>query len=254
MPVLADREEARATVDILSLVDDATFTAVKGQGQEFTDTFHKAWANAMLTAAHDTHYGESERLLALATAIDAETQLRADKSAPSDMTDEARKQVTAALSKDSQRATRHDIVNAARLVYSALGDQDALYDLLVAEAPKSNAAYYYMPTIASIEERRGHSAEALKWLKRAYESTAAPGARAKYGARYVSGLTRLAPDDLATIRLVSMEVAQAINERDARTTKTPERADHLTEPLTKWATTPSRKAVVADVEKRLASA
>ena len=76
-----------------SLVDDATFAAVKGQGQPFADTFHKAWTNAMLSAAHDTHYGESERLLALATALDAEMQLRADKAAPADMADEARKQV-----------------------------------------------------------------------------------------------------------------------------------------------------------------
>ena len=93
------------------------------------------------------------------------------------------------------------------------------------------------------------SATGVAWVVKAK----APGARAKYGARYVAGLTRLAPDDLATIRVVSMEVAQALNERDARTTKASDRADHLPDPLTKWATTPPRKAVVADVEKRLTS-
>lgn len=255
MPILADREQARAVIDILSLVDSVMYVAVKDQGPKFADAFHKAWASAMLTAAHDAHYGESERLLAMATAIDAETQMRKDQKAPDDMADEARKLVKAALSKDSHRATRHDIVNAARLIYSGLDDDDALYDLLVSEAPKSKTSYYYMGTIAAIAEHRGDKDEALGWLKRAYESSAqAPGARAKYGSRYVAGLTRLSPDDVDTIRRVSLEVAQAMNERDARVTKTADRAHYLTDTLTKWATTPSRKAVVADVEKRLTSA
>ena len=125
----------------------------------------------------------------------------------------------------------------------------------MSEAPKCKTSYYYMGTIASIAEKRGDKDEALGWLKRAYESSAqAPGARAKYGSRYVAGLTRLAPDDLDTIRRVSLEVAQSMNERDARVTKNPERAHYLTDPLSKWATTPSRKAVVTDVEKRMSSA
>jgi thiol-disulfide isomerase/thioredoxin len=255
-PILGDRAQAQAVIDILSLVDDAMFTAVKGQGASFADGFHRAWSSAMLNAAHDTHYGESERLLAMATAVDGETQLRADGKAPADMAGEARKLVQSALSKDAQQGTRHDVVNAARIVYSALDDEDALYDMLVNEAPKSDESYYYMSTIARIAEKRGNKDEALGWLKRAYEAVAplAPGARANYGSRYVAGLTRLTPNDLDTIRRVSLDVAQAINERDARTAKAPDRADHLTEPLTKWATTPPRKAVVADVEKRLASA
>jgi protein disulfide-isomerase len=182
--------------------------------------------------------------------------MRADKKAPDDMAAEARGLVTAALSKDSQQGTRHDVVNAARLVYSVLDDQDALYDMLVSEAPKSKTSYYYMGTIASIAEKRGNKDEALTWLKRAYEATSAQaaGARAKYGSRYVSGLTRIKPDDVETIRRVSLEVVQAMNERDARTAKAPDRAHGLTEALTKWATTAPRKAVVADVEKRLTSA
>ena len=255
-PILGDPVQAQAVIDILSLVDDAMFKAVKGQGASFADGFHRAWSAAMLNAAHDSHYGESERLLAMATAIDAETQLRADGKAPADMAAEARTLVQSALSKDAQQGTRHDVVNAARLVYSTLGDEEALYDMLVSEAPKSSTTYYYYSTIARIAEKRGNKDEALGWLKRAYEAVAsqAPGARANYGSRYVAGLTHLAPNDVDTIRRVSLDVAQAINERDARTAKAPDRADHLTDPLTKWATTPPRKAVVADVEKRLTSA
>jgi thiol-disulfide isomerase/thioredoxin len=255
-PILAQPEQAQAVVDILSLIDDAMFTAVKGQGATFADGFHTAWSTAMLNAAHSPHYGESERLLAMATAIDGETHLRPDKKAPAAMVDEARKLVEAALSKDSQQGTRHDVVNAAKIVYSSLDDENALYNMLVSEAPKSTTTYYYFSTIARIAEKRGNKDEALSWLKRAYDAVAtqAPGARANYGSRYVVGLTRLKPSDVDTIHRVSLEVAQAFNDRDARTQKGPDRAEHMTEALTKWATTPPRKAVVADVEKRLTSA
>jgi protein disulfide-isomerase len=128
--------------------------------------------------------------------------------------------------------------------------------MLVSEAPKSTTTYYYFSTIARIAEKRGNKDEALSWLKRAYDAVAtqAPGARANYGSRYVVGLTRLKPSDVDTIHRVSLEVAQAFNDRDARTQKAPDRAEHMTEALTKWATTPPRKTVVADVEKRLTSA
>jgi thiol-disulfide isomerase/thioredoxin len=256
VPLISKPADVRASADILSLAEDSFYTAVKRQGAGFPEEFRKAWTTAMLGVAHDSHFGASERLLAMATAIDGEKQLRSDGKAPAELEDEARAMVKAALSKDAQKGTRHDIVNAARLVYSGLGDNDALYELLTTEAPKSETAYYYFGTIAKIAEKRGDKDEALGWLKRAYESTTdlAAGARANYGSRYVAGLTRLKPDDLPTIRRVSLEVAQAINERDARREKAPGRADHLTEPLTKWATTAPRKAVVADVEKRLTSA
>src|SRR6185295_4812933 len=54
-PILGDPAQAQAVIDILSLVDDALFEAVKGQGTWFAEGFHRAWSAAMLNAAHDAH-------------------------------------------------------------------------------------------------------------------------------------------------------------------------------------------------------
>jgi protein disulfide-isomerase len=254
MPLLTDPQEVEGTGDILASLDDSLYTAIKCLGPQFSDSFHQAWRTAMLALAHDARYGESDRLLALATALDSEEALRPDHTVPADLAAEARARVATALSGDAASASRHDIVNAARIVYTVLGQEQALYDLLIREIPKSATPYYYMPVLASIEEKRGHTGEALAWLERAFAATHTAGAKAKWGQAYLKGLIRMRPDDTQTIKVVAIQVVDAIHARDALLEeKTPDRAQHFVDSLAKWATTPTRQAVLVSVKERFAT-
>jgi protein disulfide-isomerase len=254
LPLLSRPDEMRGAADVLAGFDDALYVVVKREGPEKTAEFERAWTSAMRAVANDTRFGESERLIALATALDAQKQLRADQSMPADLVAQAREQIDSALAAGTLAGSRHEVVNAARIVFSVLGDDKALYELLLSEIPKSATPYYYMPVLAGIEERAGSAANALEWLQRAYEATPTSGARARWGAGYVRGLTRLAPDDLTEIERAALEVAQAFNERDARVAVwAPECAERLLAPLKKWATTDERLAVLGAVEARLAA-
>lgn len=249
--LLADGEQVRGAIDIIVSLDSALYKVVKSQGTAFTDSFWNTWVSAMLKAARDANYGEGERLLATANALDGTKELRSDHAIPRELAENARKQIAAALNTDRDTFARTDIVNAARIVYTVLEDDQAAYDMLVREIPKSTTPYYYMPSLAAIEEKRGQTTEALWWLERAYASTQTPGAKARWGSTYIRGLIRLAPDDVARIEKVALEVAQAINERDAQIERSPDRAARLTDSLEKWATTPTRKAVAAVVAEHL---
>lgn len=252
-PVLRDDSQVSATLDVLVSLDSALYTVVSGLGEAFAAGFLRDWTDALTRAARDTRYGESDRVLALAMALQAQQRLSPERKIDPTLAESVRQQVQAALASKRDAGARADIVNAARIVYSTLGDDDTLYDLLLAELPASPTPYYYMPTLAAIEERRGHPEKAIEWLAKAFAATPTPGARVRWGLRYVQGLIRLTPEDTAAIERAALEVAGAILERDAQLPPDPQRAKRLTDALAKWATTPERKAVVAAVERRLAT-
>jgi len=252
-PILQDSTEVRAVSDILVGFNSVLYKVVENQGEPFARGFRREWTAAMVDVAHDTNYGESERLLAITTAIEAEETLSADHKASSRLIEDARKQVRSALKSQRPDGERADIVNASRIFYRTIGDDQALYDMLLSEIPKSKTPYYYMPTLASIEEKRGHSEQAIAWPKKGFAATQTPGAQAKWGSSYLNGLIRMTPDDMAPIQLVATQVADALNERDAQGDKAAESGKRLINTLAKWATTPARKEVVSTIEKCFAT-
>jgi len=63
-----------------------------------------------------------------------------------------------------------------------------------------------MGSLAYLEEQEGNPTEALKWRRKAYETSKGPATRIRWWASYIQALTRLAPEDSQRIQQTSMEI------------------------------------------------
>lgn len=103
---------------------------------------------------------------------------------------------------------RQPIINALGNVLDAAGMDDAAQPLLLAELGKSKQPYYYMVSLAEIEQRAGNKDVAISWLKKAYDASQGPATRFQWGANYLKGLLEMAPAETqliqeTTVRLIS---------------------------------------------------
>lgn len=145
------------------------------------------------------------------------------------------------------------ISDAADLLVEA-GDLDGAERLLVAELDRSATAFYYMPTLADIAEKKGDSARALEWLRRGAETSVGPASRVQWGISYAIGVTRLAPTDRAQ---VEQAVAHVIDELaaspDSFHQRTRIRFGRLETALRAWASANNGADVLAHVRAQMAS-
>lgn len=103
---------------------------------------------------------------------------------------------------------RQPIINALGNVLDAAGMDDVAQPLLLAELGKSKQPYYYMVSLAEIEQRAGNKDVAISWLKKAYDASQGPATRFQWGANYLKGLLEMAPAETqliqeTTVRLIS---------------------------------------------------
>ena len=103
---------------------------------------------------------------------------------------------------------RQPIINALGNVLYAAGMDDAAKPLLLAELGKSKQPYYYMVSLAEIEQRAGNKDVAISWLNKAYDASQGQATRFQWGANYLKGLLEMAPAETqliqeTTVRLIS---------------------------------------------------
>ncbi len=103
---------------------------------------------------------------------------------------------------------RQPIINALGNVLDDAGMDDAAKALLLAELGKSKQPYYYMISLAEIEQRADNTDAAISWLKKAYDASQGSATRFQWGNYYLSGLLEMAPTETrliqeTTVRLIS---------------------------------------------------
>ncbi len=103
---------------------------------------------------------------------------------------------------------RQPIINALGNVLDDAGMDDAAKALLLAELGKSKQPYYYMISLAEIEQRADNTVAAISWLKKAYDASQGSATRFQWGNYYLSGLLEMAPTETqliqeTTVRLIS---------------------------------------------------
>ena len=94
---------------------------------------------------------------------------------------------------------RQPIINALGNVLDNAGMDDAAKALLLAELEKSKTPYYYMVSIADIEQRAGNIDVAVDWLEQAYNATTGSATRFQWGYYYINGLLEMKPEDTQLI-------------------------------------------------------
>ena len=168
--------------------------------QEFIDIYDKI-------AADESVY-KRERIYTLGGKIDFE---RMDDD-EAEISDELRQEIIdmVAWADESTPSVyeRQPIINALGNVLDAAGMDDAAKALLMAELGKSKQPYYYMVSLADIEQRADNTDAAISWLKKAYDASQGSATRFQWGNYYLNGLLEMAPTETqliqeTTVRLIS---------------------------------------------------
>lgn len=254
--LLAQPLMIRPAIDLISGFDDALFSIVTQQGGDFAGKFRDRWVARMQEAANDERYGDADRLIAVASVIDATKALTRDHSIPLVLQQSARDRIEQALKLDRDRFKRSDLVNAANIVYGELGDYDAAREMYLKELPNTRTPYYYMSHLAAILEKQGKPQEALDWMAKAYASSEGPATRLRWGSSYVRALIRLSPEDTARIRTAGLQVAAELSSSanasrsDVPRGRSRSYVEQIDKALKGWASTPKRRAVAAEVIAR----
>ena len=129
-----------------------------------------------------------------------------ERPLPEHVVDAIRADGQAAVATVAGKQARQSVINTVSNVYVMAGLTDDARALLTAEIEKSKTPYYFMGSLASLEEREGNDAVALEWRRKAYEAAEGPATRIRWWASYIEALTRLAPGEVALIRRAAMEV------------------------------------------------
>jgi tetratricopeptide (TPR) repeat protein len=101
---------------------------------------------------------------------------------------------------------RQPIINALGNVLEEAGMDDVAKPLLLAELEKSKQPYYFMVSLADIEQRAENYDAAVDWLKQAYDSTKGPATRFQWGYYYLAGLLEMKPEETELIHSVTVEL------------------------------------------------
>ena len=166
------------------------------------------WAQRMLDLRHDERLSTKYRLYGWRPwlVFHFEGDEDHERPLPDHVIDALRADGQAAAATVAGTHARQSVINTVSNVYALAGLNDDARALLQAEIEKSSTPYYFMGSLASLEERAGNDAVALEWRRKAYEAARGPATRIRWWASYVQALTRLAPEDVAAIRRAAMVV------------------------------------------------
>jgi hypothetical protein len=182
------------------IVPERMVATLEGSEDEIAALKH-GWASVMLDSRHDERLSTKNQLYGWRPYLVFHYEGDDDKTRPlpEDMVSAIRADGRAADQSVAGTHSRQSVINTASNVYVLAGLTDDARALLTAEIEKSVTPYYFMGSLASLEEDAGNTAVALEWRRKAYEASEGPATRIRWWASYVQALTRLAPEDEATI-------------------------------------------------------
>ncbi|MGI9271412.1 MAG: thioredoxin family protein [Woeseiaceae bacterium] len=163
--------------------------------RDLADQYHAVFDRI---AADESIY-KRERIYTLAGRIDFERIDDEEQELSAGLKSQIRDMVKWADESTPSVYERQPIINALGNVLDDAGMDDVAKPLMLAELDKSNQPYYFMVSLADIEQRAGNYELAVDWLKQAYDTTKGPATRFQWGYYYLAGLLEMTPDDTQLI-------------------------------------------------------
>lgn len=143
---------------------------------------------------------------------------------------------------------RQPVINALANVLTEAGMDDVARPLLLAELEKSKQPYYFMVSLASIEQDAGNHEAALDWLKKAYDATTGPATRFQWGYYYVNGLIEMTPEDTQRIKDSTVALVSELLQRSSGFYQRPKgQLERLESKLRDWGA--DHDAVLANIRE-----
>jgi thiol-disulfide isomerase/thioredoxin len=247
-PALASRVAGELTQ--LAWSDDF-LKSVKTRGNPAAADFDADWIGAMDRASLNASTIDAEQLDAIAAKLVIIKSFAADQKIPAAIASDARARAKRALDKHYPPYGRAGVVNAAEGIYESLGDEEALYSLLTSEMATSTTPYYYMLDLGELEEKRGHTKEALDWYARAYQESRGIATRYSWGRRYLEALMRLTPTEHRRIRDAGIAVIGELDGPERIHDRTRTSLEKLDAQLRKWNQSHQYDQDIAAIHQRM---
>ncbi len=212
---LSDAQKAEALLQVEALLADddlisANIFTVLFSGDDYVNALTGAdgderirlmamYDEAFDRIAADESVYKRERIYTLVGKIRFERIDDEEAALSSQLQDEIRDMVQWADATTPSVYERQPIINALGNVLDEAGMDDDAKALLLAELEISKTPYYFMVSIADIEQRAGNTDAAVDWLRQAYDSTTGSATRFQWGYYYLNGLLEMKPDDTQLI-------------------------------------------------------
>lgn len=253
--VLASPQESRANRQALIYSSDRLVSLASADEVDRT-RLSEAAIKAGDRLYADSGLGLSDRV----TATNIDISLFRDRAgeeaaAPPALMEKVRQRVAWMDGAAKTPYERQSVISTAADLLAEVDDKAGAERLLKAELERSATPYYYMPSIADLAEARGDKAEAVRWLRKGYETAEGPATRTQWGALYVQGLIRLTPRDKAGIEAAAGQViGELASQPNSYHQRTRQRFDGLDKALTEWSAANGGGAVLTRLRGRVAQA
>jgi thioredoxin-related protein len=202
--LLADDELIKANIFTAVLGGAAITSALTESGSAERADLVAKFGDMLDRVAQDDSVYKRERIYTLAGKIRFERIDDPEAPVSEELKDEIRAMVKWADETTPSVYERQPIINALGNVLDDAGMDDVAKPLLLAELDKSKQPYYFMVSLADIEQRAGNEDVAVDWLKQAYDSTTGPATRFQWGYYYLAGLIEMKPEETALIHSVTV--------------------------------------------------
>ena len=142
---------------------------------------------------------------------------------------------------------RQPIINALGNVLDEAGMDDEAKTLLLAELDKSKQPYYFMVSLADIEQRAGNTDAAIDWLKKAHDATKGPATRFQWGYYYVAGLMEMTPGNTQLIHDATVALIDELQNSGGLYHRPKAQLKRLEKRLIEWSETNEHEAALAEI-------
>lgn len=247
--VLADATLVRANIFTVLFSGDEIIAAVLAADDPERDDLIARHYAVLNDLAGDESVYKRERIYTLAGKIGLERidDLEAELSAA--LQQEIRDMTAWADESTPSVYERQPIINALANVLDEAGMDDVAKPLLLAEVERSRQPYYFMPSIADIEQRAGNEEAAIEWLQKAYDSTRGPATRFQWGYYYLTGLLEMAPTDVERIHTTTIGLLAELQQSDAFHQRPKAQLGSLEKYLIKWGDDNGHQAALLEIRK-----
>jgi len=197
-------------------------------------------------AADDSVY-KRERIYTLIGKISFERMDDEEAELSKDLQGQIRDMVQWADETTPSVYERQPIINALGNVLEEAGMDDVAKPLLLAELDKSKQPYYFMVSLADIEQRAGNTDAAVNWLKQAYDATKGPATRFQWGYYYLAGLMEMTPGDTHLIHDTTVGLIEELQNSGGLYHRPKAQLSRLEVRLLDWSETNDHDVALAEI-------
>ena len=174
------------------------------------DALTSEWEAVARRMEDDESLTVDDRLTAVTTRIDLAKFRDADAELPADLVEHVRECVVWAGETVSDEGELQAVMSTMVSLLDDAGLGDEAEALLQTRMDDTRAPYYYMGWMASMKNDDEEPEEALRWYRKAYDSSRGRYSRFRWGSIYLRRLMDLTPDDVETVRGDSLELRLAL--------------------------------------------